>query len=191
MESGRYSASDPAPGASAVPEPVELEGFRIPLRLFAARRLGDWTAAEDVAQEVLRVGLEALNTGRIAARELLPGFLFQTAVNVCMHRSRSASREKRALQRFGTGHGEEDGEDSLSAVLSSEQRDRLRSALSELSTEERRILDLTYNQELRSEEIGRRIGSTAGAVRVRRYRAIRRLSEILGVTPPRDREFRR
>jgi len=191
MESGRYSASDPAPGASAVPEPVELEGFRTPLRLFAARRLGDWTAAEDVAQEVLRVGLEALNTGRIAARELLPGFLFQTAVNVCMHRSRSASREQRALQRFGAGHGEEEGEDSLSAVLSSEQRDRLRSALSELSTEERRILDLTYNQELGSEEIGRRIGSTAGAVRVRRYRAIRRLSEILGVTPPRDREFRR
>jgi len=191
MESWRYSALHPAPGGPGVPDPAELEGFLVPLRLFAARRLGDWTAAEDIAQEVLRVGLEALNAGRIGTRDLLPGFLFQTAVHVCMHRNRSASREKRALQRFGAGSGKEEGADGLTAVLSTEQRARLRSALSELATEERRILELTYDEDLGSEEIGRRLGLTAGAVRVRRHRAIRRLSEILGVTPSRDRGFRR
>jgi DNA-directed RNA polymerase specialized sigma24 family protein len=46
---------------------------------------------------------------------------------------------------------------------------------------------MTYRDELDSEEIGRRLGLSAGAVRVRRHRAIRRLADLLGVTKQPDR----
>lgn len=190
MKTLRYGVADPAADTSAAPEPCELETFRLPLRLFAARRLRNWTMAEDVSQEVLRVGLEALNAGRVASRELLPGFLFKTAVHVCMHRSRSAAREKRALERFGVGLYESGPADALENALTGERRSRLRAAMAELSPDERRILELTYDQELDSDDIARQLGLRAGAVRVRRHRAIRRLSEILGVTPSCDRESR-
>src|SRR6516162_596478 len=45
------------------------------LTLFAARRLRDRNAAEDVAQEALRRTLEALRAGRIENELALPGFL--------------------------------------------------------------------------------------------------------------------
>ena len=189
MDSGRYTPSSRDGLSSRVAHPDDLETFREPLRLFAARRLGDWMAAEDVAQEALRLGLEAMRTGRIESAEALPGFLFKTAVHVCMHRGRSASREKRALQRFGGGSEDAD-EGPLGALISSERRAGVRKALEGLEAEDRRLLELTYEQELSSEEIGRRLGLTPGAVRVRRHRAIRRLTELLGVTKSRDRELK-
>ena len=76
-----------------------LEGFRERIRLFAARRLRDWTEAEDVAQETLRRALEASLAGRIEKPDALPAFLYQTAVHICQHRGRSAGREASALRR--------------------------------------------------------------------------------------------
>jgi DNA-directed RNA polymerase specialized sigma24 family protein len=57
----------------------------------------DWTAAEDIAQETLKRGLEALRAGRIRNPDALGGYLFQTALRLCMHRGRSAgAREEGA-----------------------------------------------------------------------------------------------
>ena len=41
--------------------------------------------AEDVAQETLRRVLAALEAGRVANLEALPGFVFQTARHLCLH----------------------------------------------------------------------------------------------------------
>src|SRR6185295_5252530 len=70
------------------------ERFRERLRLFAARRIYDSAAAEDVA-------LEALRAGRIPELERLPGFVFETARHICMHHGRGRGREARALARIG------------------------------------------------------------------------------------------
>ena len=191
MEEGRYTWSGTAQGAAAGPLPEDLEEFRAPLRVFAARRLGNWAAAEDVSQEVLRIGLEALNAGRIPNADALPGFLFQTAVHVCMHRGRSAAREHRALRRFASpaAREAEPAGNPLDALISAERAETVREALGKLDAGERELLELTYRDELSSEAIGRRLGVTPGAVRVRRHRALRRLGAILGVTPPAVREF--
>ncbi len=106
-----------------------------------------------------------------------------------MHRGRSAGREGRALQRFA-GSQEDGAESPLGALISAERQADVRKALEQLEPDERRLLELTYGEDLGSEEIGRRLGVTAGAVRVRRHRAIRRLSELLGVTKPADRELK-
>ena len=158
------------------------------MRLFAARRLSDWVAAEDVAQEALRRALEAMEAGRIENSAALPGFLFQTALHICLHRGRSAGRERKALQRFGT-NAEQSVEGPLAGLISRERRSNVRQALEQIEPDDRRLLELTYRDELSSEDIGRQLGLTAGAVRVRRHRAIRRLADLLGVTKPSDREL--
>lgn len=195
MGEGRYSVPPPgAPGPTiaAEPEIAELEQFRERLRLFAARRLGTPAEAEDVVQEVLRRAFEALRAGRVQKPDALPAFLFQTARYVCMHRGRASGRERKALQRFASPAGDEGVgvESPLTALISAERRSSVRRALGQLDSNERRLLEMTYRDELDSEEIGRQLGLTAGAVRVRRHRAIRRLAELLGVTKPADRELK-
>ncbi len=156
-----------------------LEELREPLKIFAARRLRNWTAAEDVAQETLTQGLEALRAGRLENPDALPGYLFQTALHLCLRRFRSADRERRALARFRPGHSTED---VLGTLLSEERAGQLRQALEGLEPEERRLLEMTYRDELDSEAIGREIGCRPDAVRARRHRLIRRLAKVMGVT---------
>jgi RNA polymerase sigma-70 factor (ECF subfamily) len=161
---------------------AQLESFRARLRLFAARRLRDWQAAEDVAQETLGQVLEALRQGRVKNLDALPGYIFQTAVRICLHRMRSAGRERRALERFGTSSADASaGEGPLAKLISAEERSSVLHALTQLEPDDRRVLEMTFRDELGSEEIGRRLGLSPGAVCVRRHRAIRRLAKRMGV----------
>jgi RNA polymerase sigma-70 factor (ECF subfamily) len=163
--------------------------FRDRLRFFAARRMADRAAAEDVAQEVLRRTLEALRAGRVENLAALPAFLFQTARHVCMHHGRSAARAAKAMERMGGGVEEpSESPDPLTALIDSERRQLVRGALKELSEADRQILLLSYSEGLDAAAIGERLDLTPGAVRVRRHRAVARLSEILPVTPKRERE---
>jgi RNA polymerase sigma-70 factor (ECF subfamily) len=161
-----------------------LEEFRDRIRLFAARRLRDWSEAEDVAQEALRRALEAFHAGRIVNPDALPAFLYQTAVHICQHRGRSAGREARALRRVGASNGpvRADAAGPLEALISAERQAAVRRALERLDAGDREVLTMTYADALEAAEIGRRLNLSAGNVRVRRHRALRRLAELLGVT---------
>ncbi len=159
------------------------------LRLFAARRLRDAALAEDVAQETLRRALEALRQGRVENPEALPAFLFQTARHVCMQRARSMGREARAMQRMGAEDETSGDPDPLIALISRERGEAVRAALSRLDDEDRDLLTMSYGLALDSDEIARRLGITAGAVRVRKHRALARLTAMLGVTKRRKREL--
>ena len=159
------------------------------LRFFAIRRLRDAALAEDVAQETLRRTLESLRAGRVEKPESLPSFLFETARHVCMHSSRSAGRQARAFERVAA-EGEEDASaesDPLGALISEERRREVRECLGRLEAADREVLALSYEQTMGAEEIGRRLGISAGAVRVRRHRALARLAELMGVTKTRQR----
>lgn len=160
------------------------------LRFFAMRRLRDAALAEDVAQETLRRTLEALRGGRIEKPEALPSFLFETARHVCMHKSRSSSREAKAFQRVAA-EGEEDSSsaaDPLSGLITEERRREVRQCLARMEESDRKLLAMSYEEALGAEEIGRRLGVTPGAVRVRRHRALARLAELMGVTKATQRE---
>jgi RNA polymerase sigma-70 factor (ECF subfamily) len=164
--------------------------FRDRLRFFAARRLRDRDAAEDVAQEVLRRTLEALRAGRIENLDALPAFLFQTARNVCMQWGRSEGRKDRAFHRFESSQSEEDpGEGALSSLITEERREEVREAFAHLGPGDREVLRLSYVESLGADEIAARLNLTSGAVRVRRHRALNRLAEILGVTNRSRREL--
>jgi RNA polymerase sigma factor (sigma-70 family) len=151
------------------------------LRLFAARRLNDISAAEDVTQETLRIVVEAVRANRIDNPDALPGFVFQTARNICLHWIRSTAREKSALARLEREPADESSHsDALATLVSAERAQMVKTALNRLSAEDKRLLTMIYYGDLGSDEIALTLGVTTAAVRVRKHRALRRLAAELG-----------
>ena len=187
------SHQSPADPVAAASDPELLvaalnDRYRGRLLLFAARRLrGDRSAAEDVVQEAFRTVLELLRAGRVRDPESLPAFAFETVRNLCMHQGRTAGREGNKLERLAEMPSTSP-EDILTGVINEERRRTVREALDRLDADDRRVLHMTYVDGLTSESIGRQLGLTAVAVRVRRHRALRRLSKQLGVTFVSERE---
>ncbi len=166
--------------AHALDESALVERFWERIRLFARRRLATDSEGEDVAQETVRRVLEALRQGRLQAPGALPAFVFETARNICRQRHRSAAREGRAFHRMRPWQSSTDSNpDPLADMLSEKRQGVVRNALGQLVDEDRELLRMSYFQALDTAEVGRRLGITSGAVRVRRFRALHRLREIL------------
>ncbi|HYK82590.1 MAG TPA: sigma-70 family RNA polymerase sigma factor [Gemmatimonadales bacterium] len=179
----------PAALPTAVPTEAALAvRFWERLRLFAARRLGDRAAAEDVAQETLRRVLEAVRGGRLEEPAALPGFVFSTARHICAQHYRAAGREARALERLDAGRSSGGHADALAALITEERRRAVHHALARLAESDREILQLVFYEQVETEQVARRLALSPGAVRVRKHRALRRLSELLtgqgGNDPP-------
>lgn len=178
----------PLPLPNAVPAETELvDRFWERLRLFAARRLGDRALAEDVAQETLRRVVEAVRAGRLEEPAALPGFVFSTALHICLQHHRAVGREARALERLTPGSDPGAGAaDSLGTLIAAERCAAVRSALERLEASDRELLQMLFYERLETEEAARRLALTPGAVRVRKHRAIKRLAELLDVRAARN-----
>lgn len=190
-DSDRFSPDDrvPAYPASADAEraaPVVSEGTELAerywdrLRLFALRRLGDPADAEDVAQETLRRVLQALEEERLRNPTALPAFVFQTARNICLQRGRKSQRESRALARLRRRASTVSPEkDPLTALVSIERQQKVRRALDQLDEPDRDLLKRLFYDGLDTSEVARQLAITPGAVRVRKHRALQRVSALL------------
>lgn len=168
-------------------EPAETElasRYWDRIRLFATRRVGDAALAEDIAQETLRRVIEALRAGRIQNTEAVAGFVFQTAKHVCMHAHRAAGREARAMRKLDDPSGSQGVHlDALARLVSEERRARVRAALDTLSRDDRDLLRAVYFEQIDAADLAARLGLTAGALRVRKHRAVQRLAAALGASP--------
>ncbi len=152
------------------------------IRIFAAHRLHDAAAAEDIAQDTLRTVVSALRERKIQNLDALPGFVFTTARNLCMHWTRSVARETSAFHRFHNANADVPAEsrDALRDLIDQDRRRIVRKALSELSPDDRNLLTLLYFRGLSSEEAAATLSITTAAVRVRKHRALQRLARFLG-----------
>ena len=173
--------------------PVELSGddekleseiadrFWGRVRLLAARFLNDPQAAQDVAQETMRRVVEALRGDRVRDRNALPGFVLQTARNICLHRARSNRRQLVAMTRLEDGFaGTRSAEDDpLRNLLARERLDALRMAIDRLDETDRQILSLFFAEGLDAAEVGRRLQLEPGAARVRKHRALQKVTRII------------
>jgi RNA polymerase sigma-70 factor (ECF subfamily) len=173
-------ASPPSRSYAIGEEHALVQRFWERLRVFALRRLGDAASAEDVAQETMDRVLAARREGRLREEEALPGFVFATARNICLHRARAAGREDRAIRRLGA---DEDDDatvgDALTALVSEERRAAVRSALARLGPDDQTLLRLLYFEQLDSADVAARLVCSVGALRVRKHRAVQRLAELL------------
>jgi RNA polymerase sigma-70 factor (ECF subfamily) len=184
MASERDPPGAGVPQVSAEAERDLYSRFATPLRVLATRTLGDLSEAEDVTHDALGRVLQALRAGRIRQLAALPAFVYETGRHLCLQRLRRRGRTGRVLLLFGhetLRAAEEPG--ALGALLRAERIVAVRRALAALGPEERELLRLAFAEALTSEEIGRRLGLEAGAVRVRKHRLLGRLGEIL---QPRD-----
>ena len=182
-EADRTLSSSALPQPSAETLAAELtERFWLRLRMFAARRLRDRNAAEDVAQETIRRVLEALRDQKIRNLDALPAFVFQTARNICLHEARSARRESAALSLFAGDQAQSTGaeEDPVTALIDAARRDEVRAAIQKMAPEDRELLRLLYVEASGSAEIARDLGIEPGTLRVRKHRALKRLALLLG-----------
>ncbi len=168
---------EPPPGLSE--DELALR-FTERLRFFASRRLNDAAAAEDIAQETLRRVLAAIRANRVDNIEALPGFVFQTARNLCMHWVRSTAREKSAFARLEreSAAGSE-SPDALANLVSAERAHAVRRAIDRLALEDRRLLAMIYYDGLDTDKIAARLDINRSTVRVRKHRALQRLAAEL------------
>lgn len=160
-------------------EAAVVRRFRDRVRVFAARRLGDPGAAEDVAQEVLRRVLVALREERLRDPEALPAFVLQTARHVCLDRFRAADRKRSAMDALRRERPLPAFRDPISALVDGERRARVREALERLDEGDRDLLRDIYYWGKETGTLASELGITAGALRVRKHRALRRLEELV------------
>ena len=175
---GSLPDAEPRGGESIDDLVATLHGrFWERVRVFAARRIDDSSAAADVAQETLRRVIEALRDRRVADLEALPAFVFQTARNICMHHGRARRRRDAAFTKLDADPFAD--ADALAALVSEERKRAVRDELAKLDHADRELLDMIYVRELDPAEAARLLGITPGALRVRKHRALARLARNL------------
>lgn len=156
------------------------ERYRDRLRVLAARRLGDGTLAEDVAQETLTRVIEALSEGRVLNENALPAFVFQTARHVCQQWLRKRVRHRRAVLRYTREPRDASDQGALWRLVTAERRAEVHRTLERLSDSDRELLRLLFVDALDGPAAAARLGISPGALRVRKHRALRRLESLLG-----------
>lgn len=146
-----------------------------PIYRFCLVRLGDRQAAEDATSETFTKALSNLNSFRGGS---FRAWLFRIAHNAVV----DSVRKRRPSAPFDQAGNVADGERSPEelAVVQSEV-DRLRLALDSLSEDQQIIIELGLAG-WTGAEIAEATGKSAGNVRIIRYRAMQRLTDILN--PP-------
>ena len=85
---------------------------------------------------------------------------------------------------------------ALDLLITEERRLDVRRALEALSPEDRELLRALYDEQMETAALAARLGLTAGALRVRKHRALQRLAQVLdragaGETLSSNRELKR
>jgi len=155
--------------------------FHARLLILGVRRLGNRADAEDMAQDALQRVTTALHENRLREPGALPGFVFQTAIHVCQQSLRKRYRERRALEGYARSSlGENGVAHALTDLIDEERRRVVRLALQSLAMDDRELLDQLYTRDADPEQLAGQLGISPGALRVRKHRALQRLSAALG-----------
>lgn len=148
------------------------------LYAYALARTGSASVADDIVSDTMVEALTALERFD-PHRGSLAAWLFTIASRRIVDRKRARDRFRRALSRIGVADGHED--DVADMAIRNDEARRVRAALRRLPEIERDIVLLRYAADLNSTQIGEILDLSAGAVRMRLSRAMRRLAGQLGI----------
>lgn len=144
------------------------------IRLYGLRHLRDEERAHDLVQSVLLGVLEAAREGRVRAPEQVVRFILGTCRNAVL-RLRELDRRAEPVGDevlVAAAGGTEAPRDTVNAAV-------LLRCLGSLGDRARRVLELSFHEELDSEQVAARLGLSRGNVRVIRHRALAALRACL------------
>jgi RNA polymerase sigma-70 factor (ECF subfamily) len=145
--------------------------------VFAFRRTGDWSVAEDVTSVVFLEAWRRRGDVRLVHESALP-WLYGVASNVVRNVRRALRRHKAALDRLPLDR-EPDLADEVSERLDDESRMReILAAFRALPRREQEVVALCRWSGLSYEEAATAVNVPVGTVRSRLGRARRRLQEL-------------
>jgi RNA polymerase sigma-70 factor (ECF subfamily) len=142
----------------------------------ALRALRDSDAAEEAIQETMARAVMALRDGRPRNPEKLGAYVRGIARHVIIDAQRARERSlplQAAPQQELSTHPD----NPLSALITAEERDLVRRALTHLSARDREVLHLSFFEGLTPKEIAARVGESAVRIRKRKSRALLRLRQ--------------
>lgn len=156
-----------------------IERLRPRLWARAFARTADRTAAEDLLQDAALQAFQKIGT--LQEPKAVGAWIVQILDRIALHDGkRSAGEERRAEIHDELQQSTDDASVLLDAGEWDETVDDLRSALQNLSPDDRELLALRFDADLSAPEIAREIGSTTGAVRTRLCRTLGKLRNMLG-----------
>jgi len=146
------------------------------LRAFFARSVGPGAVADDLAQTTFL----KVHRARAAFRagERVRPWVFTIAARVRSDWLRAQGRTEDELD--ADAPDPEPGRDPSQAALGRERAERVREALAGLPEPQRVVVHLHRFEDLSFAEIGRALGISEGAARIRAFRAYDRLRALLG-----------
>ena len=150
-----------------------VDKYKGSVHALAYRKLGDFHTAEEITQDTFLKAYQKLSTLKDPGR--FPGWLYVIAARCCISWFRQNRVQTESLDSV---KGEMDTQ-SWTKYTDTRLREEVHNALESLPESERTVLTLYYMAGMTSEEIGRFIGTSCGAIRDRLYRARIRLKEEL------------
>jgi RNA polymerase sigma-70 factor (ECF subfamily) len=159
---------------AAVAETELYRRFAPRVRLFGLKHLSDRAAADDLAQQVMLVVITRLRSGEVREPDQIGSFVLGTSRMMVVGQRRGERRRAAIVARFEPY--EEAVETANDLALDSR---RLAPCLAALRERERTIVLLTYYADKSATEIAATLGTTAGAVRVGRHRALASIRDCI------------
>jgi RNA polymerase sigma-70 factor (ECF subfamily) len=154
----------------------------VPLLLsIAARMLGDRREAEDVLQDVF-ARIWQRSSGYDPELGSLASWAVALTRNKAIDRLRASSRRRRLVEEIALSAETVAAEPAASAneqLVGRERAERVRSAMSELSSDQREAIELAFFGGLTQSEIATRLNEPLGTVKARIRRGMLRLREQL------------
>jgi RNA polymerase sigma-70 factor (ECF subfamily) len=163
-------------GEGATAQETELcRRFLNRARLYGLRHLRfDVTAAEDLAQEVMVISLEALRSGRVEDPERIDRFILGTCRNVAHSMRRKRKRGEEIGRRLSVELGQ-----AVTPPWELVESRRVSECLAALPAREFELLLLLYQQGASAAEAAEALETTPGNVRVLHHRALARVRECV------------
>ena len=150
-----------------------VDKYKGSVHALAYRKLGDFHTAEEITQDTFLKAYQKLSTLKDPGR--FPGWLYVIAARCCISWFRQNRLQTESLDSV---EGEMNTQ-SWTKYTDARLREEVHNALESLPESERTVLTLYYMAGMTSEEIGRFIGTSCGAIRDRLYRARMHLKEEL------------
>jgi len=173
-EESLISLADRIQAGDSEAEDEFVHMFQRRVRAFALANGADEPLADELVQETLWGVIAALRQGRVQQPKQLAAFVWGTARNHLNHRIRLKARDRTTSLPPSADFPRPPHEHE-----NFERQHAARQAIATLEPHERAVLLLSLVDGLGPEEIAQRLGILPDAVRQRKSRALKKLTELL------------